>query len=184
MYIISGKLKKRKLANCKTKTIRPAMAVVRKSIFDSLSDFVVDADVLDLCAGSGILGIEAISRGAKNLTLVDADRDSVGLINKNLELCKISARVIMGKLPGALKRLKNEQFDLIFIDPPYGNSSFITIVLEIIELRNFLKPNGLISIETESRSNYKIPESFCIFKEKNYGNTKVIFLKELKQDLA
>lgn len=177
MYIIAGKFKKRKLANCKTKAIRPAMAVVRKSIFDSLNDFIVDADVLDLCAGSGILGLEALSRGAKKLTLVDADRDAINLINKNLELCKTSARVIQGKLPGALKRFKNEQFDLIFIDPPYQNSFFITTVLEIIMLKNFLKKDGLISIETEARSNYKVPESLFIFKEKAYGNTKVVFLR-------
>lgn len=180
MYIIAGKFKKRKLANCKTKSIRPAMAIVRKSIFDSLSSFLIDADVLDLCAGSGILGIEALSRGAKSLTLVDADTSSIELINKNLELCKASARVIKARLPGALKRFKNEQFDLIFIDPPYGNSNFITTVLEIINLKNFLRKDGLISIETEAKSDYKIPDGLYIFKEKSYGNTNVIFLKPVE----
>ncbi len=177
MQIISGKLKGRKLAKCKLPSVRPAMALVRKSIFDSIQEFTTDASVLDLCAGSGILGIEAISRGAKDLTLIDSDKFAVELIRKNLDICKIKGNVIFGRLPGALKRVKKNMFDLIFIDPPYGNGKFISIVLEMIEVQKILNKDGLISIEAEVRSDFEIPENLKIFKEKNYGNTKVTFLK-------
>ncbi len=113
MNILGGKLKGRKLANCKTGSIRPAMALVRKSIFDTLQDFVVGINVLDLCAGTGVLGIEALSRGADKLTLIDADKDSIRLIFKNLDLCKVKATVISGSLPKALNRsrIKSEKYD-------------------------------------------------------------------------
>jgi len=179
MHIISGKYKKRKLANYKNSGIRPAMALVRKSIFDSIQDLIEDANVLDLCAGSGILGIEALSRGARSLTLVDADKLAVGLIRKNLALCNAEGTVIFGRLPGVLKRLnpEREQFDVIFLDPPYGNASMITDVLQMISNKKLLKNEGLISIEAESRCDYKVPEDLFVFREKSYGNTKVTFLR-------
>lgn len=178
MHIISGKLKGRKLANCKIKSIRPAMALVRKSIFDTLQDFVKDTTVLDLCAGSGVLGIEALSRGARKLILVDSDRYAVKLINENLKLCNLQAKVILGELPHILKKtvLRNEKFDLIFLDPPYGESIFIEKVLEFITLNKMLTNNGLVSIESEAKSDFVIPKELKLYKEKKYGNTKVTFL--------
>ena len=181
MRILAGKLKGRKLANCKTKFIRPAMALVRKSIFDTLQNFVDEANVLDLCAGTGVLGIEAYSRGAKKITFVDSDKNSIRLIKKNLLLCNIDGKVISGMLPQILKRsfLKNERFDLVFLDPPYGNCTFIEDVLEILLSKSLLSKNGLISIETETKSNFVIPNGLQLYKEKKYGNTKVTMLKSL-----
>ena len=177
MYIIAGKLKGKKLASCKTDSIRPAMALVRKSIFDTLQNFIQDANVLDLCAGSGVLGIEALSRDAKQLTLVDSDRESIRLIKKNLELCNVSAKVIHGQLPKALNKLKDEKFDLIFLDPPYGKSLFIEETLEKLYTNKMLAKEGLILIESELKSNYKLPEGLALYKEKTFGNTKITFLK-------
>lgn len=179
MYIISGKYKKRRLANYKNTGIRPAMALVRKSIFDSIQSLVDDSNILDLCAGSGILGIEALSRGARSLTLVDSDKQAVDLIRKNLDLCNAEGTVILGRLPGVLKRLnpEREQFNVIFLDPPYGNAHMITDVLQMISNKKLLKDEGLISIETESRCAYKIPENMFVYREKLFGNTKVVFLK-------
>ena len=176
MHILSGKLKGKKLALCKTDSIRPAMALVRKSIFDTLQNFIQDTNVLDLCAGSGVLGIESLSRNAKNLTLIDSDRESVRLIRKNLELCNINAKVIHGQLPKALNRIKDEKFDLIFLDPPYGKSAFIEETLEKLHTNKMLTKEGLILIESELKSDYKLPEGLTIYKEKKFGNTKITFL--------
>ena len=176
MYIIAGKLKGKKLASCKTDSIRPAMALVRKSIFDTLQDFVKDSNVLDLCAGSGVLGIEALSRNAKELTLIDSDRESIRLIRKNLELCNLNARVIHGNLPKSLNKLKDKKFDLIFLDPPYGNSSFIEETLSKIHTNEMLAKEGLILIESELKSDYKLPEGMKVYKEKRFGNTKITFI--------
>ena len=179
MHIIGGKLKGRKLAKCKTSSIRPAMALVRKSIFDTLGDFIQASNVLDLCAGSGVLGIEALSRGARNLTLIDLDKNAINLIYKNLKLCNINAKVIRGKLPKALnkKEITSQKFNLIFLDPPYGESSFIEENLNAIILNNILEKNGLISIESEVKSKFLIPDGLELLKEKKYGNTKVTILK-------
>lgn len=178
MEIISGKFKGRKLANCKTGSIRPAMALVRKSIFDSLKDFVLEANVLDLCAGTGVLGIEALSRGAKNLILVDSDKNAIRLIYKNLDICKKKAKVIWGILPKALKKkeITSQKFNLIFLDPPYGKKEFIEKTLEAVIFYKLLSNNGLISIETESKCDFAIPKELKLYKEKKYGNTKITFL--------
>lgn len=178
MHVIGGKLKGRKLANCKTSSIRPAMALVRKSIFDTLGNFILNANVLDLCAGTGSLGIEALSRGAKELTFIDSDKDAIKLIYKNLELCKLKAKVVFGRLPKVLnkKKIGNEMFDLIFLDPPYGELKFIETTLEAIANNNILSKDGLISIETELKSDFAIPEEFKLCKEKKYGNTMVTIL--------
>lgn len=182
MYIIGGKLKGRKLAKCKTSSIRPAMALVRKSIFDTFGDLIQGNNVLDLCAGSGVLGIEALSRGAKSLTLVDSDKNAINLIFKNLKLCGISAKVIRGRLPKVLnkKLLTNKKFNLIFLDPPYGESRFIEENLDAIILNNILETNGLISIESEAKSKFLIPKGLELYKEKKYGNTKITILMKVK----
>ncbi|MBI3590273.1 MAG: 16S rRNA (guanine(966)-N(2))-methyltransferase RsmD [Candidatus Melainabacteria bacterium] len=181
MYIIGGKLKGRKLANCKIGSIRPAMALVRKSIFDTLKDFVVNASILDLCAGSGALGIEALSRGAGDLTLVDSNKDAIKLIYKNLELCKLKAKVVFGKLPKVLNKIdvKNKSFNLIFLDPPYGRSDFIENVLKVLILNKLIAKDGLISIESEEKCNFLLPGELQLYKEKKYGNTRVTFLKQV-----
>ena len=179
MHIIGGKLKGKKLATCKTDSIRPAMALVRKSIFDTLQNFIHDTNVLDLCAGSGVLGIESLSRNAKELTLIDSDRESIRLIRKNLELCNVSAKVIHGALPKALNKLKDEKFDLIFLDPPYGNSLFIEETLKKLYTNEMLAKDGLILIESELKSDYKVPKGIEIYKEKKFGNTKITFLKQV-----
>lgn len=178
MYIIGGKLKGKKLASCKSRSIRPAMALIRKSIFDTVQNFIQDANVLDLCAGSGILGIEALSRDAKRLTLIDSDRESIKLIKKNLELCNLNAKIVHGNIPKVLNKIKEEKFDLIFLDPPYGSSLFIKETLNKIQDYEMLDKKGLILIESELKSNYKLPEKLTIYKEKNFGNTKITFLRQ------
>ena len=178
MHIIGGKLKGKKLAKCNLKFIRPAMALTRKSIFDTLQDSVEGANVLDLFAGSGIIGIECLSRGAKSLTLIDSDKRSLSLIRKNLSLCNLNAKIILGKLPNILnkKKLSNEEFDLIFIDPPYGSSDFISDVLDSILKNNLLSESGIILIESEEKSCFSIPEGLILYKERVFGNTKMTYL--------
>ena len=178
MQIIGGKLKGRKLASCKHSSIRPAMALVKKSIFDTLQDFVVGANVLDLYAGSGSLGIEAISRGAEKLTLIDSDKNSIKLIKKNLEICKINAIVICKELPNALnkKAIRNQKFNLIFIDPPYRAGTSIEETLKILVLNDIPAKDSLIFIESEAKCDFMIPMRLKLYKEKRYGNTKMTIL--------
>lgn len=178
MYIIGGKLKGRKLTNSKGSRIRPAMALVKKSIFDTLGNFACGANVLDLCAGTGSLGIEALSRGADKLTLVDSDKACIKLIYKNLEICDLTAKVVFGRLPQILNKIHtNEKFNLIFLDPPYGRKDFIEKVLDVIMLNKLVANDGLISIETEVKCDFIFPDDLITYKVKKYGNTKVTFLQ-------
>ncbi len=178
MYVIGGKLKGRKLANCKTGSIRPAMAIVRKSIFDTLQDFVCNADVLDLCAGSGSLGIESLSRGARSLTLVDSDKNSIKLIEKNLQLCNLNATTVLATARRAIKILskRRQKFKIVFFDPPYGQSDFIGRVLEDLVQSTIVAKKGIIFIEHEAKAVFKVPENLKLLKEKKFGNTIITIL--------
>ena len=126
-----------------------------------------------------MLGIEALSRGAKSLTSIDSDREAVKLIRKNLELCNLNATIIHGQLPKSLNRLKNERFNIIFLDPPYGNSSFIEETLEKLHINELLVKEGLILIESELKSSYKLPDGLALYKEKKFGNTKITFITNI-----
>lgn len=177
MYILGGKLKGKRLSRCKSKEIRPAMALIRKSIFDTLGDFVTNSNVLDLCAGTGVIGIEAISRDADKLTLIDSDSNAIKIIRKNLQLCKIKAKLICGKLPDSLNRLKNQKYNLIFLDPPYEESVFIQITLKKLCDNKLIEKGGLIIIEQEKRAAFSFPGELELFKEKSFGNTKLTYLR-------
>ncbi len=179
MNIIGGKLKGKKLASWKKGSIRPAMALVRKSVFDTIGNFVFDANVLDLCAGSGVIGIEALSRGASSLTFVDSDKNAIKIIYKNLAICKLKANVVYGRLPKILNKIdsKNGQYNLIFLDPPYGSERLIENVLEVLILNNLIAKDALISIETDTKANFLIPSKLKLCKEKKFGNTKITYLK-------
>lgn len=178
MHILGGKLKGKKLANCKTRSIKPAMGIVRKSIFDTLKSFVEDAHVLDLCAGTGIIGIEALSRGAKSLTLIDSNKFAVQLIRKNLTLCNLDAKIIHGALPQVIKKLNPDKgkFNLIFLDPPYGQSEFIEEVLTSLIAKDLIETGGLLLIESEAKSDFLLPKELKLYKEKQFGNTKITIL--------
>ena len=177
--LIGGKLKGKKLTSWKKGSIRPVMALVRKSIFDTIGAFIYDVNVLDLCAGSGILGIEALSRGASSLTLVDSDKSAIKIIYRNLSICKLHANVLYGRLPKVLNKidLRDGQYNLIFLDPPYGNEKLIETVLGVLILNNLIAKDALISIETENKANFLMPSKLILYKEKKFGSTKITMLK-------
>lgn len=178
MQVLGGKLKGKKLASCALKNVRPAMALVRKSIFDTLKDFIISSNVLDLCAGTGAIGIEALSRGANKVVFVESEKNTTKLIRKNLEICNLQAKVIYGKVPDILFRqvFTNEAFDLVFINPPYGKNRLIQETLETLVTNNIISKNSLVIIESDLKSNFNIPDKLKPYKEKKFGNTKVTIL--------
>lgn len=118
--VIAGKAKNKKL-QVLDGTTRPVTDRIKTVIFDLLHDYLPEARVLDLFAGSGAYGIEALSRGALQATFIDANEDAVRIIKTNLVNCQLAEQsvVIKGKLPGALKEIKETHFDIIFCDPPF-----------------------------------------------------------------
>lgn len=122
MRIIGGELKGRRLPSPTWSGLRPTSDRLRETLFNILAGDVAGALVLDGCAGTGALGLEALSRGAAGVTFVDRDARAVALIETNLERCGVAARsrVVRGTLPGALERLDAAiTFDLVLLDPPY-----------------------------------------------------------------
>ncbi len=122
MRIIGGMLKGRRLPSPTWSGLRPTSDRLRETLFDVLGDAVAGTIVLDGCAGTGALGLEALSRGAAAVTFIDRDARAVALIEANLERCRVADRatVIHGTLPRALERPDAAPaFDLVLLDPPY-----------------------------------------------------------------
>lgn len=122
MRIIAGDLKGRRIEAPTWDGLRPTSDKLRETLFNVLAAQVRGARVLDAFAGTGAVGIEALSRGAAHVTFVEQDPRAVRLVASNLERCGIEDRhaIIRARLAGALARLGTHEFDIIFLDPPYG----------------------------------------------------------------
>lgn len=158
------------------------MDVVKGAIYSSLSDFIVGARVLDLFAGSGALGIEALSRGAASATFVESDRRAVTAIEKNLERTKLAGAVQPVDVFRFLDRFAApESFDLILADPPYakipGERDFTPELLGSEPLRKALAPNGIFILEHLPGAKLPLRGIWECFRQKRYGATEVAYLR-------
>jgi 16S rRNA (guanine966-N2)-methyltransferase len=125
MRIIAGTLKSRRLATPDFEGLRPTSDRLRETLFNVIAGRIPGANVLDGFAGTGALGIEAISRGAAHVTFVDDDRRAVALISENVRRCGVAERcvIIRGRLIEVSPRLEMAPFDLILLDPPYASDA-------------------------------------------------------------
>jgi 16S rRNA (guanine(966)-N(2))-methyltransferase RsmD len=178
MKIISGKLKGKKILYAKG--MRPTQNKVRKALFDILGD-IEGLSFLELFAGSGAVGFEAVSRGVKDLTLVEYSRDCLFAIKKNIEAFKLFAcNLYPQEAEVAIKRLHKDErkFDIIFLDPPYyiGLSKK---TLQILEAYDILAPNGFIVVQHFKKDN--LPDTLGdlrLFKQAKYGDTVLSFYRK------
>ncbi len=164
------------------------MNQVRAAIFSSLAERVVGARVLDLFAGAGGLGIEALSRGASAVTFVEQDRAAVDCIRRNLEKTKLTAgaRVVSQDCFAFLNRRGGadnvEPFDLIFADPPYTTREqpvdFAARLTSSEVLKNALLAGGLFILEKSPRHPLTLEaQAWEVIRQKQYGSTEVLFLQ-------
>lgn len=182
MKIISGNLKGRNIEGYNIEGTRPTMDRVKESLFGMIQDYIKDSTVLDLFAGSGNLGVEAISNGAKTAYFIDNNPEVIKVLNKNIANLDIQSksRVILSDWKKALNTLatQNIKFDLIFIDPPYAYDVYEKILNKVSTL-NLLSDDGLIIME---HSNLHLPttyENLTLYKERNYGNKSInIYIKK------
>ncbi|MDA7921549.1 16S rRNA (guanine(966)-N(2))-methyltransferase RsmD [Verrucomicrobiales bacterium] len=180
MRIIAGKAGSIPLQVPKSLT-RPTTDRVRESIFSSLGERVIDAAVLDLFAGSGSLGIEALSRGAKSATFVDTARDACTIINQNLEKAKLTGGTTRGSdVRSFISSRASGEFDLIFADPPYARDEISAAMVEAVvtseSLCSSLSDSGIMVLETLARAERPDLTLWEVIREKRYGKTKVFFL--------
>ncbi len=174
MRIIAGISKGTIIKSPKGLNTRPTTDKVREAIFSSIADFLEEARVLDLYAGSGALGLEAISRGAKEAFFVDFSYESIKAINQNIAKLGFSekTKVIKGKVETFLKIPGGDLFDLIFIDAPYKIS--VTELTDIIDkARKKLAENGLLVVEHSKKTH--IADKTSVEREKTYGQTTISY---------
>ena len=174
MRVIAGVARGRQIKAPKGSEItRPTADKVREAVFGSLQFQIPGSRVLDLFAGSGAMGIEALSRGAQSAVFVDCDRAAVALIRENLKFLDMeqSAQVLHMDFAAALSRLSGP-FDYIFLDPPYKASLYQPAISLILE-RKLLALQGRIIVEHEEGAIFR---GVRVLKEKKYGRTLVSFL--------
>lgn len=176
MRIISGKHKGRKLISPKN-SARPTADKVKEALFDIIHYSVKGAMFLDLFAGSGAIGIEAMSRGA-DVIFCDNDSESIKLIKDNLKLINEQGKVIQKEAQECIKYLfgQGSKFDIIFIDPPYISGCEKDVLQTLLKYPIMYK-NAKIIIEHFARNELIIPLDYYIITDvRKYGNTKLTFL--------
>ncbi|MCM8801149.1 MAG: 16S rRNA (guanine(966)-N(2))-methyltransferase RsmD [Candidatus Omnitrophica bacterium] len=178
MKVITGKYKGRVIRM--PKGIRPTQQKVRKALFDILGD-IKGVGFLELFAGSGAIGIEALSKGAREVVFVERDKRCVSIIKKNLSLLGyLSCKVISTDVLKAIQRLNKEgrSFEVIFSDPPYYQD-LAKKTLQTLSIYDILAPNGLLIIEHFNKE--ILPDQagdLRLFKQNRYGDTLLSFYKK------
>lgn len=180
LRVISGKFRGKKLYSVPGANTRPTSDRLRESLFNILSFRVQNAHVLDLFAGTGALGIEAMSRGADTCVFIDKYEGALSIINKNITACNIEEQTKTFKwdIRKNLNCLKSEQptFSLVFMDPPYNTNSIEPTFHNLLESRVLIK-DALVVIEHSIRET--LPNNISqlqIADQRKYGKTVVSFL--------
>lgn len=186
MRIISGLARGTKLYTLEGENTRPTLDRVKEPLFSIIQTYIKDSVVLDLFAGSGALGLEALSRGAKKAVLCDKSYEAINIIKNNIKKTHMEEKteILCMDYKKCISTLE-DKFDIIFIDPPYKLDLAIKSVEMILE-KDLLLEEGIIIIETDDENrelqeikniNYDIK----IINQKTYGRVKLIFLKREKR---
>lgn len=183
MRVISGSARGTVLHSIEDISTRPTLDRVKESLFNIIQNYIEDTTVLDLFAGSGAIGIEFLSRRAKQVYFCDKSSKAVAMIEKNLKKTKLKEKAIVYNKDyiDCINTVKNIKFDIIFLDPPY-KEEFALDAIEKISNLQLLKDDGIIIIETDEPerdinriNNMNI--NYKIYDLRKYGRVSLIFLK-------
>ncbi len=189
MRVVGGRVRGRKLTPFKASGIRPTSDRAREAIFNVLNRDHTGAAILDIFAGTGAMGIEALSRGAAAATFVDSSRGAVAVIRKNLALCGLEkeGRIINKDARAALSDLKPQRtggkrrpggFDLIFMDAPYCDAALTEAALKLVADSRLLSSGACIVCEISKKKPMEsLPAGLTLIKEKTYGDTLIYFIE-------
>ena len=182
MRVVGGKLRSRPLAGPKSGAVRPTADRLREALFNILThsygDPVTGARVLDLFAGTGALGIEAISRGAAYALFVDEGVEARALLRDNVEALGLGGvtRIFRRDATKLGPAHPLEPFSLVFLDPPYGKGLAEKAIISARD-GGWLKPDALIVVEDAADASFAAPEGFAELERRRYDDTEFIFLK-------
>jgi len=178
MRIISGICRGRKLNTLEGDNTRPTADRVKESVFNILGTSVIDRNVLDLFAGSGNLGLEALSRGAFSCVFVDSSKDAMRVIEKNIEACRFQekSKTYLTEFRSAISRFHKGQFDLVFLDPPYHKG----MGLEALKLlSDVVSDEAIVVLETDGDEEVSdVVGTFEKYDVRSYGRIKVSFFRK------
>ena len=179
MRIISGNARGTKLYTLEGNNTRPTLDRVKEALFNKINFQLEEAIVLDLFAGSGALGLEALSRGAKIAYFGENSHQAAKVIEKNIYKTKMQdkAKLIIKDYKKILEEVKQIKFDIIFLDPPYETNYDIEAI-ELVLKDNLLKDNGFIVLETDSNEKENTIKTLNIKRDdtRKYGRVKLLFL--------
>ncbi|QUH26228.1 16S rRNA (guanine(966)-N(2))-methyltransferase RsmD [Serpentinicella alkaliphila] len=186
MRVISGKAKGLKLIPPNDMKVRPTTDRIKEAIFSSIQGYIDGSVILDLFAGTGSLGIEALSRGSSKAYFVDSSKESIKIINDNLGSTKLKddAEVLFMDAKLAIKKLARDdvKLDIIFLDPPYREALIESIIIDLVD-NNLVKENTIIIAEHEIELALSEEiKSFYKFKEKKYGKIIISFYRSEEED--
>ena len=187
MRIISGKARGTKLYTLDGTATRPTLDRVKESLFNIIQNDIEDSTVLDLFSGSGAIGLEFLSRGAKRAVLCDSSKDAIKIIKQNVQKTHFEEKVEVYNMEFTklVERLQNQKFDIIYIDPPYA-TDFIKISLEKIIEYELVNENTKIIVETDDEKrilNQIEKMDVEITDKRKYGRATIIFLKYRKTQI-
>ncbi len=151
LYIIAGTHKNRRIKTPKNQETRPTTSRLREALFNICQNYIEGVSFLDIFAGSGAMGLEALSRGAKRATFIDCNRECTHCIRENLTLLGMEekGKILLGDAISLLERLERqrESFDIIYMDPPYETEGLPHKLIEMIDQSRLLLPRGMLFIE-------------------------------------
>ncbi|MFW0078791.1 MAG: 16S rRNA (guanine(966)-N(2))-methyltransferase RsmD [Coxiella endosymbiont of Haemaphysalis qinghaiensis] len=166
LRIIGGKWRGRKIAFPSSLGLRPTIGRIRETLFNWLSNYIEDTYCLDLFAGSGALGFEALSRGCAHVTFIDRSNDVIKALKQSaVFLNTANTEFICQTFPFGIPSLKNSPFDVVFLDPPFCKGLINQAALWLEEV-NILAPEACIYIEAEKNISLILPNNWEIYREK------------------
>lgn len=186
MRVISGLAKGKRLKAPKGLDTRPITDMIKEALFNVLGSRVPDSKLLDLFAGSGSVGIEALSRGARSVVFVDSSNEAIKIVNENLNNCNFTRvyQVIRSDVFKALGLFKrhDDKFDLIYIDPPFTNDRIFHEVMTAIDGMDILEPDGIVIIRTPRRKEMPVYSKLREYRLNHYGESSLHYYSRCEED--
>lgn len=180
MRVIAGSAKRIQLKTLKGLGTRPTTDRIKETLFNMIDPWIADCEFLDLFAGSGGIGIEALSRGAKRAVFIEKNRAAAKVIAENLKAARLKehAELIQADIYSGLRQLSGKKFDYIFMDPPY-QERFEAGTLNLIGELELLKDDGMIIVEADLETDFGYLPSlgYRLVKEKRYKTNKHVFIE-------